>query len=39
MLHPTIDDDWYILVEFIICIFNYALIQIWILNIDMYYQG
>jgi hypothetical protein len=27
MLHPTNDDDWYIYVEFIICIFRYVLIS------------
>ena len=32
MLHPTIDDDWCIYVEFMSCIYKYVLIQIWILK-------
>ena len=46
MLHPNIDDDWFMYLEFMICIVQHALIQIWILrpfisclfDIDMY-QG
>ena len=26
MLHSTIDDDWYIYLEFMMCIFKYALL-------------